>query len=123
MLQFLKENNQFYIVILVWVMGGIIAPEIAMGLVPLGLILFKRKGMYAEMVVSFALLLFFSDNRQPEFVFAGKSKDIALIVMSAFVLLDAKSFKGKSKIWYPFLAFFIIAFIVVFRNPVPNQTA
>jgi len=119
MLQFLKENNQFYLVILLWVMGGIIAPEIAMVLVPLGLILFKRKGMYAEMIVSFAILLFFSDNRQPEFVFAGKTKDIALIVMSAFVLLDTKSFKEKSKIWYPFLAFFIVAFIVVFRNPIP----
>ncbi|MFM7016569.1 MAG: O-antigen ligase family protein [Bacteroidota bacterium] len=119
MLQFLRENNQFYIVILLWVIGGIIAPEIAMVLIPIGLILFKRKEMYAEMIVSFAMLLFFSDNRQPEFAFAGETKDIALIVMSAFVLLDAKSFKEKSKIWYPFLAFFILAFIVIFRNPYP----
>ena len=119
MWQFLKENNQFYIVILLWVIGGIIAPEIAMVLVPLGLILFKRKGMYAEMIVAFAILLFFSDNRQPEFAFAGETKDIALIVMSFFVLFDAKSFHEKSKFWYPFLAFFILASIVIFRNPYP----
>ncbi len=119
MLEFVKENNQFYILILIWVIAGIIAPELAMAVIPLTLMLLKNKGRYAEIIVAFAILLYFSDNRKHEFAFAGKTKDIALVLVSAFVIFDSKKFISKSKFWYPFVAFFAVASISMFRNPLP----
>jgi len=119
MLDFVKENSQFYMLILIWVIAGIIAPELAMVVIPLTLMLLKKKGRYAEIIVAFAILLYFSDNRKHEFAFAGKTKDIALVLVSLFVMLDSKQFFSKSKFWYPFTAFFLVASISMFRNPLP----
>jgi O-antigen ligase len=119
MLEFVKENSQFYMLILIWVIAGIIAPELAMVVIPLTLMLLKNKGKYAEIIVAFAILLYFSDNRKHEFAFAGKTKDIALVLVSAFVMFDSKQFFSKSKFWYPFAAFFAVASISMFRNPLP----
>jgi O-antigen ligase len=119
MLEFVKENSQFYMLILIWVIAGIIAPELAMVVIPLTLMLLKNKGRYAEIIVAFAILLYFSDNRKHEFAFAGKTKDIALVLVSAFVMFDSKQFFSKSKFWYPFAAFFAVASISMFRNPLP----
>ncbi|HQF28751.1 MAG TPA: O-antigen ligase family protein [Bacteroidia bacterium] len=105
--------------ILIWVIAGIIAPELAMVVIPLTLMLLKNKGRYAEIIVAFAILLYFSDNRKHEFAFAGKTKDIALVLVSAFVMFDSKQFFSKSKFWYPFAAFFAVASISMFRNPLP----
>ncbi len=119
MKSFLKENSQFIGLLLVWLVTGILALPTAYVLVPAGLVLLKSKGRYNEMIVGFFFLLFLSDNRHHELDFTGKVKDIALLVMSAFVLLDSKSFPIRSKIFYPFLAFFALAFALSVKSPMP----
>ena len=59
MKDFIKENIQFIIMLLVWVAFGIIMKETSYLLVPAGLILLKSKGMYTEMIAAFFLFYFF----------------------------------------------------------------
>jgi O-antigen ligase len=119
MKKFFKDNYQFLLIILIWTMTSVISSDLGIVVVPLSFMLLKNKQRFAEIAVALAALLYFSDNRQPELAFARKSKDIALVLVSAFVLLDNKHFTAKSKFWYPFAAFFVVAFIAVFRNPDP----
>ena len=119
MKSFLKENGQFIILLIIWVIGGMIATEIDLVLIPAGIVLLKYKERYSEMIIGFFLILFLSDNRHYNFDFAWKSKDIYLLVLSAFVFLDTKSFNVRSKLFYPFIGFFTLAFILTYKSPDP----
>ncbi|CAN5465041.1 hypothetical protein BH11BAC2_BH11BAC2_18390 [soil metagenome] len=117
MLEFIKEKKEFLILVMIWMITGALASDSALFFVPAGIILLKYKGMYTEIILSLLVMCYFSDNRQPEFEFAGKVKDITLVLASAFVFLDPKQFKEKSAIYLPFVPFFILAFILSFNNP------
>jgi len=116
MKDFIKENIQFIIMLLVWVAFGIIMKETSYLLVPAGLILLKSKGMYTEMIAAFFFILFLSDNRHNELLFAAKCKDLVLLTLVGLFILDSKSFPNKSKLIIPFIPFFIVAFIMSTRN-------
>lgn len=94
-------------------------PESAIVLIPAGLALLKYKERYSEMLIGFFMILFLSDNRHYEFDFTGKIKDIYLLILCAFVILDTKNFKVRSKLFYPFIYFFILAFALTYKSPQP----
>lgn len=119
MKKFFQENGQFIILLLIWVISGMYFLEAVYVLIPAGIALLKYKERYSEMIIGFFLILFLSDNRHDAFEFAAKIKDIYLVTLSAFVLLDAKTFKVRSKLFYPFAAFFILAFALTFKSPEP----
>jgi hypothetical protein len=119
MINYLKENFEFIIMLLIWVVVGVFSYEIDFILVPAGLALLKYKGRYMELIISFFFLLFLCDNRHYQVVFASQTKDIALLMLSGFVFLDAKSFPVRSKLFYPFIAFFVLAFSLTVISPQP----
>ena len=115
----LKENMQFMIISLVWVMIGIVVDKSAMALAPMAMLLFRNKGFYTEIILSQVLINYLSDNRHWEFNFATSGKDIALVTMCAFVILNPKNFPHRSKIFYPFIPFFALAFVLCTQHPDP----
>jgi O-antigen ligase len=119
MLTYAKENYQFIIISLIWVFVGIMVDVTAMALVPAAFLIYRQKGYYTEIVLSIALICYLSDNRHWEFNFATIGKDIALLTACAFFFLNSKNFPLRSKIYYAFIPFFILAFFLSTRHPTP----
>jgi hypothetical protein len=107
-MNFFKENMQFTIVTMIWVIIGILFDKSAMLLAPLVLLLFRNKGYYTEIIMTQVLINYLSDNRHWEFNFATLGKDMVLVTACAFVFANPKNFPVRSKIYYPFIPFFII---------------
>lgn len=118
-MNFLKENMQFTILTLIWVVLGILVDKTVMVLAPAALLLFRQKGFYTEIIMTQVLINYLSDNRHWEFSFATLGKDIVLVTAAAFVILNPKNFPQRSKIFYPFLPFFLLAFILCWQHPEP----
>lgn len=119
MVRYLKENAQFLLLCLVWIVTGILIPETALILVPVSLLLLRNKGMYTEIVLTILLINYLSDNRHYEFEFAAIAKGYVLILAAAFVFFNPRNFPVRSKIIYPYIPFFLLAFALFPRNPDP----
>src|SRR6187551_2710551 len=102
MIDYIKENAQFIFLMVIWTIAGVFVQESALVLVPLTFILLKRKGHYSEIFIGFLFILFLSDNRHHELDFAKLVKDISLVLLSAFVVLDRKNFEIRSNLFIPF---------------------
>lgn len=116
---FLKKNAQFILLLFSWVIAGHIVTELADVIVILTFLLLKNKNNYVELVIAFCLLLFLADNRHHQYDFARDTKDIVLILISAFVLFDKKQFPQRSNLFYPFTAFLILSLVMCYRHPTP----
>jgi O-antigen ligase len=119
MIDYIKDNGQFIFLLIVWTVAGVLVKESALLLVPLSLILLKRKGMYTEIFLGFLFILFLSDNRHNELDFAKLVKDITLITLCAFVFLDRKNFVFRSGLAIPFTAFLLLAVALSIKHPDP----
>lgn len=122
MIRFFKENAELTVMVLIWIIAGVLLKETSLVLVPLGLLLLKSKARYSEMFYAFFFLMVLSDNRHHELDFAVYIKDIALMVMTAMVLLDRKNFPFKSSLYLPFIPFLVLAVLLSFRHPVPSTS-
>lgn len=119
MILYLKENAQFLLLCLIWIVIGIIIPETALILVPASLLLLRNKEKYTEIVLTILLINYLSDNRHDEFEFAAIAKGYVLMLAAAFVLFNLRNFPLRSKIIYPYIPFFLLAFTLFPRNPDP----
>lgn len=121
-MNFFKENMQFTIVTMIWVIIGILFDKSAMLLAPLVLLLYRNKEFYTEIIMTQVLINYLSDNRHWEFNFATLGKDMVLVTACAFVFMNPKNFPVRSKIYYPFIPFFVLAFILSTQHPNPMHS-
>lgn len=122
MISFLKENMQFAVISLIWVVAGIALDKSSMLLGPLVLFLFRNKGFYTEIIMTMVLINYLSDNRHWEFNFATTGKDLVLVTACAFFFLNPQNFPERSKIYYPFIPFFVVAFLLSTQHPEPMRS-
>ena len=57
MTDYIKQHYQFAIMLIVWVVAGIYAGPLYLAIIPLSIILLKRKNMYVELICGFILCL------------------------------------------------------------------
>ncbi|MBL7924540.1 MAG: O-antigen ligase family protein [Bacteroidia bacterium] len=119
MIRYIRENYQFIAISFIWVIVGIMVDVTAMGLVPGAMLLYRNKGYYTEILASLILICYLSDNRHWEFSFATKGKDLALLTASAIFFLNPANFPTRSKLYYAFIPFFVLAFLLCSRHPTP----
>jgi O-antigen ligase len=119
MRDFIKQNSQFLLLMLLWLVAGRILTELASVIVLITFILLKYKNRYMELIIAFCFLLLLSDNRHHQYNFAKETKDIVLIMLSIFALFDTRHFKIRSTFFYPFTAFLLLAFIMCYKHPTP----
>jgi len=120
MIEYLKRNGQFVLMILSWVVCGAANINLGIAAVILSVILLKRKGMYAEMFSGFVLILFLSDSWKDYLWFAKDVKVFYLLLLTLFLLFDSKNFKFKNIYFLPFVPFFIWAALMITKNPEIN---
>lgn len=114
---YFQRNIQFILMLVVWVIAGMVHEMAALGVIAISLLLMKRKSRYAEMTLGFIFILILSDSRQPELYFAQKVKDIYLLILTAFYLLDLKQFRFRNTLFLAFVPFLLWSFAVAFRGP------
>jgi O-antigen ligase len=123
MLDFLKRKNQFVLMLLLWLVAGMVATPVAVGIVAVSVLLLKRRAMYAELILGFILILVLSDSWQPELQFAKKVKDIYLILLTLFFFFDRKEFRIRGTFIGPFIPFLIWSVFQIFSHPVISISA
>ena len=116
---FLKQNAQFLLLLSSWVIAGFILTELADAIVVLTFLLLKNKNRYAEMMISFCLLLIFADNRHHHYDFARDVKELVLVLLTLFMIFDTKQFPQRSTLFYPFTAFLVLSFVISYKHPIP----
>jgi hypothetical protein len=120
MLDFIKRNNHFFLILLSWVIIGRFVPQAMMAIIPLTLLLFKQKNRFAEMLIGFLFILILSDSRQDELAFAKDVKDIYLLLLTVFMFFDQKHFRQRNRFFIPFIPFFAVAAFVITRSAEPD---
>lgn len=74
--------------------------------------------MYAELLIGFIFILIFSDSRQPIFQFADKVKNVYIVFLGLFMVMDSNLFKPMDKLINKFLPFLVIAYLCVAFSPI-----
>ncbi len=115
---YLVRNKIFLLIFLFWILVGAVSHYAALVVVPLSLLFMRSRQMYAELLVGFLLILIFSDSRQPVFLFADKVKDIYIVFLLLFFLVDSKYFQPLDTLVKRFIPFIVIAFFTVLISPI-----
>lgn len=119
MLNFFKQNQQFLIMLILWVLAGIASPYLAFVIITLSILLLKQKGKYIELLIGFLFILIISDSRNPIFYFAATAKSIYLVLLTLLFLFDNKKFTSTNHFFLPFVPFFIVALLSLINSPIP----
>lgn len=115
--KFLREQLQFLILVLIWLLSGMYGGPAVYGVIPLSMLLLKRRKMHLELLLGFFLILILSDSRQPVFGFAANVKDIYLLLLGVMLFIDRATFSPLDRIFFRFLPFLIIAlFSLIFST-------
>lgn len=117
MIEFLKSEKQFLLILLLWIGAGIIFAPLAWVVIPLVLLLLQRRKMYLEMLIGFFVILILSDSRQYAFHFAADFKDVYLLILAFFMFIDRPSFSPGQRVFFRFIPFLVIAvFFLLFSD-------
>jgi O-antigen ligase len=120
MLDFLRDELQFLLLILLWVGVAIYGGPLLFAVLPLSVFLMRSKELWAEMVFGFIVILVLSDMEKdmfPEMRIVKTAKNTYLLSLAAILIIDQKKFLPSSKIFIIFLPFFIYSiFPMVFSN-------
>lgn len=111
MLNYLKENIQLFVILIVWLITGIYGGPIVFGLVPLTMLLMDRKEMYEELLIGYLFVLILADSASPALLFAKNLKNIYISILALIFFLRYKDlFAGNSlfKLFLPFLFFSVV---------------
>lgn len=104
-------------IMLSWIMVGVFMGPVVYFYVPITLMILGARKQYFEMLLGFFLMLTLSDSREGYLFFASTVKEIYIILLALFMLLDSKSFRPFNGITLRFIPFFVIAFICMFNGP------
>ncbi len=119
---FLRYNFQFIILLLSWLFvgmyGGILIYPYILG----SLMFLKLNGREKEIFLGFLFVLICSDNLEQPMAWAKTVKNIYILLIAGFLILDRKNFQGKIQFFAPYIPFFLVAVICLYwaATPVPG---
>ena len=114
MISYLRENVQFLILLILWVVMGIYVSVLAYAIIPLSFLLFWKRGMYKEMLIGFFYLLILSDSFY--LPFAKTIKPVIIFLLGFFFLSNQQKFRPLTNLHSSFIPFFIIAIITLVQS-------
>lgn len=107
MIEFLKINYQFFGLLFIWLVVGVYGGPVIYGVLPLTILIFKRRELYLELLLGFIFILVLSDLRGAQFSFASDLKPVYIVLLAVFLLFDIKQFQPVNKLYLFFALFFI----------------
>lgn len=118
MKDYIVKNIQFLGLMFLWFIVGAFFPIAMYVLVPLSVLVLKNKHLHKEIFIGFFLVLIFSDSRQPELLWAQSVKNIYLVLLILFQLVDKKMHRKKISVFSLFLPFFLFSVLCLFNAPI-----
>ncbi|MCB0792658.1 MAG: O-antigen ligase family protein [Flavobacteriales bacterium] len=112
MLDYIREELQFLVILLLWVLVTIyFGPAIYMVL-PLSVFLFARREAWADAVFGFLLILILSDMTPDIFAMRKikTAKYAYIIAMSLVLFIERRRFEPLARVFPVFLPFFVYSF-------------
>ncbi len=117
MLDYYKENIQFYIILFLWLAVGMFGGPVIYVVLPVTVLLMKQKGMYEELFIGFFFILIVSDSEIDRLDFAKNIKIVYLLLLGVFMAFDNKQFTPFNGLYKIFIPFFIISFYCLCFSP------
>lgn len=117
MIDYLKRNIQFIIMITLWVVSGMYGGPSYFLIVPASLMLLRMRNMHSEVLFGLLIITVLSDHWEPHLLWASNVKDIYLILMFGMFLFNTKDFSYKNMVIGPFLPYLIWIFVPLLRSP------
>lgn len=117
MIDYVKQHSQFAILLVIWVLSGIYGGPAYLGVIPLSMMLLKMRNMYVELICGFFMIIILSDSWNESMLWAGKIKDIYLVLLTLFLVFNRKQFQYTNTLVYIFIPYFILASILILRSP------
>ncbi|MEP7168037.1 MAG: O-antigen ligase family protein [Bacteroidota bacterium] len=114
---YLKKHYQFLFMLIFWSISGIWGGPAYLAVIPLSVILLKRKGMYIEMVCGLFYLMVLSDSWSLAMTWSSNVKNIYMLMMTLFVLFNPKEFHYKNTLFLPFVPYLLLAIILIPLSP------
>jgi len=74
--------------------------------------------MYKELLLGFMFILILSDSRDFALAFAKQAKNIYIVMLTLFLLLDRKQFVPFNGLYRRFIPFFVMAYFALFFSDV-----
>ncbi len=105
-----------FIIFAIWLVVGMYGGPVIYGLVPLAMVLMKRKGMHEELLLGYLFILILSDSLESSLLFAKDLKNIYITVMALLLFADIKNFQPFNKFYKIFIPFFIISIITMLNS-------
>ncbi len=118
MKDYIVENKQFLGLMFLWFIVGAFLPTAMFAVVPLSVIALKNKQLHKEIFIGFFLVLIFSDSRQSELHWAQSVKNIYIVLLLLFQLVDKKRVVSKISVFSLFIPFLLFSIFCLFNSPV-----
>ncbi|MBK9512810.1 MAG: O-antigen ligase family protein [Flavobacteriales bacterium] len=119
MLTYLRDSLQFFLLIIVWVVVGAYAGPLLFALLPLSVFLMKSRGLWADVIFGFLIILVLSDMT-PFFTrmkVVKDAKNTYIVALTLIFALERYRFFPYSRLFNIFLPFFLYSlFPLVFSN-------
>jgi O-antigen ligase len=119
MMDYLRDELQFLVVVAMWVLVGIFLGPVAFAFIPLTLLAFKSRDMWSEMLMGMLLILVLSDvNKEMVSMRIFKDvKEVYVVVLAMFLVLEQKRFAPFPGVFTLFLPFFVYSlFPLIWSN-------
>ncbi len=118
MKDYIVENKQFLGLMFLWFIVGAFVPTAMYFFVPISVIALKKKQLDKEIFIGFFLVLIFSDSRQSELLWAQSVKNIYIVLLILFQLVDKKRDRIKISVFSLFIPFLLFSILCLFNSPV-----
>src|SRR6185436_5733844 len=115
--EYIKQHYQFAFMLILWSISGIWGGPAYLGIIPLSVILLKRKKMYVELICGLFYLMVLSDSWSLAMTWARNVKNIYMLMLALFVIFDPKEFRYKNTLFYPFIPYMLLATILITQSP------
>lgn len=100
-----------------WMAVGILSNEASFVLIPIAMLVLRKRERYGEIFLGFFFILILSDSRQNSLDFAVLLKNIYVVLMAVILFLDRNKFQPFSPLIKGFVPFFIIAILTLLKAP------
>src|SRR6188768_2053299 len=109
MLKFFREDWQFILLVIMWVLVAVYTGPVIYAFLPLSVFFMKSRDMWAEMVFGFLIILVLSDITPffERMYIIKSAKNMYIVALALIFILERHRFVPFSQVFTIFLPFFI----------------
>ena len=109
-------NLHFPIILFFWLLSGILFGPFVNIVITATLIYWNYHERFGEMLVGLFFILILSDSRHEFLAFANFSKQLYILLLVLFLILNIKKFQPLNYLFLFFVPFFLFASLSILRN-------